>query len=230
MKTAKTILTASILALAACSAQPALAAYSASPISSSPDDTISYNRGSRIVIRETPTMAIAITPADEYYGRPSFFVDVKNNGDAPINFGTENITATVDGEKKLTIVHTRADIEKQAQNSAMWNGLLAAAVGGMSGYSSYSATTKTPHGKYKTTASYYSPYAANAATDRMMRPVNDELQTRMAEAGQDYIQTTTLMPGEGYGGRIVISKPKAKLPSVLKMTIMGETFTFEMTK
>ena len=54
---------------------------------------------------------------------------------------------------------------------------------------------------------------------------------RVDEISQNYLQMTTVLPGDGYGGCVAISKPKPKQwPAVLTLTVLGEPIIYEIQK
>lgn len=217
-------------AVALATSSPALAGNYASRPLPSAADAVTYNKGTPVMTRETATATITVLPTEAYFGRPSFLVEVTNHGTAPINFGVENIAASVAGEKKPTVVYDRKTMEAQAQNRAGWATVLATLAAASAGTSYYSSTTHTPYGSYRTHGSYRNAYASQAAADRYTSAISAGLEARLADARENAIQTTTIQPGESYGGRIVISKPKAKLPGALTLTVMGEAFAFTIAK
>jgi hypothetical protein len=224
----KTLTLSAAIALSV--ASPAYAGdYLAKPIAGAAD-VLTYDKGVPILTRETASAIITVLSVEAYYGRPSFVVEVFNKGAAPFNFGTENILADVAGAKKPMVVYTRKELEAQAQNRAAWAAVGAALVAASAGYSSYSSTTHTPYGSYRTRGSYYNSFAAQMQAQRAGEAISAGLGERIADAKANSLQTTTVQPGEGYGGRIVLSKPSAKFPAPLTLTIMGEAFAFEVTK
>ena len=82
------------------------------------------------------------------------------------------------------------------------------------------------------TASVTTPnYFAQANAARQVSAIHDNAAGRVDELSQNYLQMTTVQPGEGYGGRVAISKPKPKKwPAVLTLTVLGEPFIFEIQK
>lgn len=211
------------------STSPLLAAdYKSKPVPQS-TDSVTYYKGTPVVERATPFGKVRITSIGEETGKPAFVVDMLNESDAPINFGTENINASVVGEKKPTTVYSADDIQRMVQNKANW----AAALTAMAGASA----TNTSYGRACgyggcVTASVTTPnYYAQANAARQVNEIRNDEAGRIDELSQNYLQLTTVQPGEGYGGRVAISKPKSKKwPAVLKLTVLGEVFDFEITK
>jgi hypothetical protein len=199
------------------------------------NDVRSYDRGQVILTRETEKAIIAVFGSGNYYGRPSFVIEVTNKTDHPFDFGVENMSVEFPGQKKPTVVYTRADLDAQAQNRAAWASLAAAMAGSMSGYSSYSSNTYVPRlGTITTRGTYYNNGIALANSMALMGAVQDGLSNRLADAANSAVQTTTIPPGASYGGRVVYSKPKAKLPSPMTLTVRidgtEETFSFDVRK
>lgn len=196
-------------------------------------DVRTYDRGEVIVTRETEAAIIALYGSNAYYGRPSFIIEVTNKSDSSIDFGPENLAVRVAAERKPTIVYTKADLDKQAQERAGWAMLASALAASSAGYSSYSSNTFVPGvGTITSRGSFYNNYAAQAEQRAMMAQVQDGLAQRMADAANSALQITTVPPGASYGGRVVYSKPKikGKLPAKaeLSVTIGGVTELFEL--
>ncbi|MBD1210045.1 MAG: hypothetical protein H9535_16550 [Ignavibacteria bacterium] len=192
-------------------------------------DSLTYYKGVPVLERSTSFGKVRITSIGEETGKPAFVVEILNETEAPINFGTENISAKVVGQAKSIVVYTANDIQRMVQNKANW----AAALTAMSGSSATNRSSATACGysgcvsASVTTPDYYA--RANAA--RQISAIRDHEADRIGELAENYLQLTTVRPGEGYGGRVAISKPKPKKwPALLVLTVLDEHFSFEISK
>lgn len=192
-------------------------------------DSLTYYKGTPVVERTTAFGKVRITSIGEETGKPAFVVEILNESEAALNFGTENISASVAGQKKPTVVYTANDIQRMVQNKANWAAFGAAMAGASATNTSYgsacgyggcvNATVTTPN------------YFAQANAARQVNDIRNNEAGRIDELSQNYLQLTTVQAGESYGGRVAISKPKPKKwPAALTLTVLGEVFVFEMTK
>lgn len=210
-------------------AVPAVAGdFKSKPIPSDAD-SLSYYRGTPVVERATAFGKVRITAIGEETGKPAFVVEILNESEAPINFGTENISVSVVGQKKPTIVYTANDIQRMVQNKANWAAFGAAMAGASATNTSYGSACG--YGGCVTASVTTPNYIAQANAARQVRDIRNYEAGRIDELAQNYLQLTTVQPGESYGGRVAISKPKPKKwPAAVSMTVLGEVFSFEMTK
>lgn len=217
------------IALALSVSTPALAAdYMASPVAS-PEDTISYFKGAASVERATSFGTIRVTAIGEETGKPAFVVEITNTSGGPINIGTENMYASFAGQKKPTTVYSAADIQRMVESKAAW----AAALTGLSAALSSNTSTARAcgyNGCY--TATVTTPnYYAQANASRKIDAIYENSALRVDELKANYLQMTTVQPGQSYGGRVALSKPKVKTwPARLTLTIIGQDFTFDVRK
>ena len=217
------------LALALSVASPALAAdYMAVP-NPAPEDQLSYFKGVASIERKTDFGSIRITAIGEETGKPAFVVEILNQSDAPINFGTENISASITGQKKPTLVYSAGDIQRMVENKAAWAAALTGLSGALAtntstaracGYGGcYTATVRTPN------------YYAQADASRKIDAIYENSAARVDELKNNYLQTTTVAPGASYGGRVALSKPKVKQwPASLTLNVLGQEFSFNVRK
>lgn len=192
-------------------------------------DTLSYFKGTASIERVTEFGSIRITAIGEETGKPAFVIEITNTSQAPVNFGTENITAEFVGQKKPTLVYSAADIQRMVETKAA----LAAALTGLSGAlatNTSSATACGYGGCYRATVRT-PDYYARADASRKIDAIYENSAARVDELKENYLQTTTVAPNQSYGGRLALSKPKVKQwPASLVLTVMGETFNFDVRK
>jgi len=192
-------------------------------------DSLTYYKGTPVVERNAAFGKVRITSIGEETGKPAFVIEILNASETALNFGTENISASVAGQTKPTVVYTANDIQRMVQNKANWAAFGAAMAGASATNTSYGsacgyggcvhATVTTPN------------YFAQANAARQVNDIRNNEAGRIDELSQNYLQLTTVQSGESYGGRVAISKPKPKKwPAVLTLSVLGEVFSFEITK
>lgn len=192
-------------------------------------DSLTYYKGVPVLERSTSFGKVRITSIGEETGKPAFVVEILNETEAPINFGTENITAKISGQAKPAVVYTANDIQKMVQNKANWAAALTAMAGASANNTSYG--TACGYGSCVTASVTTPDYYARANAARQVSAIRENEAGRIDELSQNYLQLTTVQPGEGYGGRVAISKPKPKKwPALLTLTVMGEPVAFEISK
>jgi len=192
-------------------------------------DSLTYYKGTPVVERLTNFGKLRITSIPEETGKPAFIIEILNESENPINFGTENIVAAVAGQKKPVTVYSANDVQKMVQSKANW----AAAFTAMAGASATNTSYGTACGRYScVTATVTTPdYYARANAAQQVGEIRNMEANRIDELSQNYLQLTTVQPGESYGGRVALSKPKPKKwPATVTLTVLGEQFIFEMMK
>ena len=173
------------------------------------------------------------------HGSLQFRIAIYNSTTTSFNFGVENIKVYQDDN--LTTVFTRDQLESKAKSRAMWSQIGYAMIAGVAAAAQNNntyATTYTPHGVYSTVIS--SPglsngqLAAAAAGGGAIALSEIGLQKTLDAIGDEIIQTTTIDPNSGYGGRIVIGKLRdSKLGDTVKLcidaggTVQNFTFTIQ---
>lgn len=210
-------------------ASPATAAKFQSMPISTPTDSISYERGAPVIERDTAFGQIRITSIDEEAGKPAFVIEILNESGRPINFGTENVKAAVAGQKKQTLVYTADEIQKMVEADANF----AAGMASLSGDLAASNTKVRSCGrKGCVTEKFTTPnYMEQRKAARKVDSIERDTANRLDDLAQNYLQTTTVRSGRSYAGRVAISKPKVDYwPAKLTLTVLGERFSFEMTK
>lgn|SRR5690606_25199058 len=186
---------------------------------------VTYENGKPTTDLELEGGAVKITPLGvAANGRLSFAVAGYNKLGAPSNFGSENFTANVGGVQLK--VYTYAQLEKEAKTAATWAAVAVALSGAASvyaannnAYRTTNTTLYTPKGLYTAHSRTYDPTAAaigtaaaTAATAGGIYLIGKELDQTLERLGGTILQTTTIEPGEAYGGQIVVAKPKKSAP------------------
>ena len=174
------------------------------------DQDVRYEQG----IATVENAVVRITPIRELdHGSLQFKIAVFNDGDRSFNFGVENVT--VSHNETEVVVLSREELERKAKSRALWSQIGYAALAGLAAgaqSNTYTATTYTPHGTYRTEVNQPGLSTAQAATlaagGGAIALSQLGLQRTLAAIGEEIVQTTTVDPGTGYGGRIVIAKLK----------------------
>lgn len=191
-------------------------------------------------LQGVPTISVAdenggvmVTQNEKMYGRVRMNVAFTNASDMSVNFGVENITATIDGEP--IEIMTADGLEKIAKRKAGWANFAVAMAGGLGAAAAHANSTRTyttvSHGRY---GSYYSqtrvndPTAAAIGTAASvggaaytMSRINANLEQTLGAIQNNVIQTTTVDPKNNYGGMLVFDKFKVdkKAPGRLEIVI-----------
>jgi hypothetical protein len=206
---------------------------------------VNFLRGIPTVTRDVEGHgAVQITPLPVDHGSMSFLVVYYNGEATPTNFGVENIRATVGGENLQ--IFTERDMEHKAKNRAAWTAFGMAILGAVAtaaqSSNSYSNTyVNTPHGGYSFHTYYHdsglngAQAATIGATGAALYLNEANLRNTIDNLSQNYLQTTTIDPNNGFGGKVAIHKLNGKqqgLPIVLTVTVNGVDYpiTFSINK
>lgn len=203
-------------------------------------ETVRYFKGTPTLDLQQVYGAVQVTPFTIDHGSLVFTLAVYNDGSQPINFGLENVRAEVAGAPISLL--TVDQLIAKAESRARWSQIGLALLGGLaagaaaSQRNTYSSTTYTPYGTYRTWASISNPYAAqNAAliaggTGVAINAIQNQLDRTREALGENVIQLTTVDPGDSFAGKIVLAKLKDKrLPQRVRIiaTMNGEEYPFE---
>lgn len=211
-------------------------------------ETIRYRTGIPTLNLETPTGSVTVTPLPLDHNHATFGVAIYNKGDNSINFGIENVTASIGGQ--AIPVLGREELQKRAKSRAAWSMVGLALLSGVAAAAASTAHTtdhaygnvRTPHGTYFWSSSYRDNSigaAASAATIAAgtagIIGIQNRLEYTLGTLATDILQTTTVDPDNSYGGVVVIEKPDGgKLPYDVTITMhfngADYPFTFRLTE
>ena len=203
--------------------------------------TIRYTQGVATIDVRRARGAVQVTPLGLDHGRLTFDVAVLNLGNAPDNFGVEDIRASVQGQDFPIL--TRDRLDSMARNRAMWSQIAVAALTGVaagvaaSQRDHYSATTFTPRGTYRTFISAPSTGGQIAAAGFVaggaytVANIEGQLDATRAALANEIVQTTTVDPEDSYAGRFVMEKIRGRnmrWPQDVTVTVNfnGEEYPF----
>ena len=211
-------------------------------------ETIRYRTGIPTLNIETPGGSVTVTPLPLDHNHATFGVAVYNKGDNSINFGIENVTASI-GAQSLPVL-SREELQKRAKSRAAWSMVGLALLSGVAAAAASTAHTtdhsygnvRTPHGTYSWSASYRDNSLGAAAAGSTIAAgtagiigIQNRLDYTLGTLATDILQTTTIDPDNTYGGIVVVEKPSGmSLPYdvTLAMHLNGADypFTFRMTE
>ncbi|MCU6453917.1 hypothetical protein LPN01_07490 [Sphingomonas sp. A2-49] len=229
------IITAGIMFV---SASPVSAKLVVKPIADA-NQVIRFNRGipeieEDLVGQQAAVRVIPLPGLD--HGSLSFKVAVYNKSLKTMNVGVENMTFSY-GADRLA-VFTKEQVESKAKKRAMWSQIGYAMLAGAAAAAQNNNTTVTtyaPSGRiYRTVIERPGlsdgQIAAVAAGGGAVALSQIGLNKTLEMLNDEYIQTTTLDPESGYGGRVICSKlKKAKIGGLVALAIdvNGEQHIFK---
>ena len=187
--------------------------YSVSPVADG-SQQVRYDHGQPTIYSETKFGAVQITAmgvnSDHRLG---FGVAVANKGHTPTNFGVENVSL-VQADGTAGKMLTSIELVHEAKVQAGWKMFGAALAGAGQAYAaSQSARTTTmgtvytPAGPASYFATTYNPALAQqgiteagAQTNANLGSIKADLDQTLASIHDSVLQTTTVNPGDSYGG------------------------------
>lgn len=177
--------------------------------------------------------------------RASLVILTLNKGEAPYNFGPENVTVTANGQSFVVLTYNQ--LVREERSRAKWRrvaGALAAGssssaasnAGNSSGtFSAYGSNGSSAYGSYNS----YDAGKAQAAqaqvnrdNQQMMQNIRRNEQAALAALDSN-MQTSTVDPGQSFGGHVSVELPKdlrkvkAPTPALISVTIGGEVHQFQ---
>jgi hypothetical protein len=180
--------------------------------------------GQPALVSRTKSSIVMVRPASRQFqagGRPVYVVAITNLGGAPINFLMANVEVTqnVKGQAFAVKVMTFEQLATEERNRQIAVAVMGGLAAGANAYSasqagrySQTSTVTTPRGNvYQVNTTGYSPTAnaiaqsnAAAQNEAMIGAMIERGQQNMAALEQGIIKDNTLMPGEWYGGQLVL--------------------------
>jgi hypothetical protein len=211
-------------AVAALSLGACATTYSVTPLASA-NQNVTYDHGAPVVMSKKENGAVRVAPTSTaFQGRMSLGVVAFNDGKANANLGTENVQVFTAGGVPVRIF-TYEQLAREAKTAAAWQAFAVALSGAANAYAASQPTTVNTYGSvygsrggsasYAATTTVYNP--ANAAlansinqaqTSRSISYIGATLDSTLAGLGSSILRTTTIEPGNAFGGNVVIDKPK----------------------
>jgi hypothetical protein len=210
--------------------------YSITPM---PGDgqTVRYVSGRPTIYAEGAHSAVQVTALDpNEKGRLVYSVAVQNRSEESDNIGVEDVSLTAAGAPVR--VFTVPELERMAKNDATTAAVLIALAGGVSAAAAAqsptsTSTTTTPYGTYRTETTNRALQslqvaAVSAGTAASLRDVSSGLDATLNDLGANVLQTTTVDPGDSFGGQIIgdrVEIPKgAPLNTELTIRFAGDEY------
>ena len=201
--------------------------------------TVRYEKGLATIEDDLPSAGVRVMPLAELdHGSMQFKIAVYNKSSAPFNFGVENISA--EHNNQALAVFSVDDLEKKAKSRAMWSQIGYAMLAGAAAAAQNNNTTYTTYtprgGVYRTVVNRSGLSAGQVATvaagGGAIALSQIGLQKTLESLNEDVLQTTTVDPESGYGGKVIVSKMRAmKAGDVVAVTVMtgAEKHVFQFT-
>jgi hypothetical protein len=209
--------------------------YSMSPVPQA-SQQIRYERGEPTLYSEHLLGVVQVTPVkvtDDM--RLAFGIAAFNKSGAPSNFGVENISLA-EGDGTADKIFTSGELIHEAKVKAAWATFATALAGGLAAANSYSTTTATaytPEGSVSLYARTYDPAQAaeaRAETRENLAAIQNSLDRTISGINGSVLQTTTVNPGDSYGGIVVADKlDSSRYPQTVSLHIAwnGEDHAFK---
>jgi hypothetical protein len=204
---------------------------------------VSYERGIATVASEQEHTAVKVTPLGfTPRGRIRLGIAALNKGAAPLNLGYENVDV-VDVSGIALHKLDKAELVRIAKRQAEWAEVAVALAGAAAAYGNSQSAYSTTYGNVGGTtfsARTYNPGLANALNDqnaeqtgRSLRDIDAGLGQVIANLNGSILETTTIAPGQSFGGEIIVDPPKAlhgakvAQPISVRVTLGGEVHAFK---
>lgn len=199
--------------------------YSVTPVASDTQN-LTYDRGVAVVMSKKDRGAVRVAPTSTVFeGRMSLGVVAFNDSERSANLGAENVLVFTASGSSVR-VFTYEQLVKEAKNQAAWQAFAVAMAAGANAYAASQPTTVNSYGtaygtggsmNYASTSTINNP--ANTAlansinqaqTNRSINQIADTLDATLASLGSNILRTTTIEPGNAFGGNVIIDKPRFK--------------------
>lgn len=214
-------------------------------VQAEPEQQSRMDSGVEMVESDLPTTSARIfEPEVKVEKRLAIQVMVFNASGEPFNFGPENVTAeTAGGEAVAVIPYEKLVKEEKGRRTWAAIGLALGAMGNSlnAANAGYSHGTVNAFGSGGWGTANYSAYnagqayAAQSLANTQNQIATARFQENSAasmEALKANLRTTTVDPGETFGGQLMLEMPKAARKSkepvdvLIHMALGGETHTF----
>ncbi len=212
-----------LVALAALSLGACATSYSVTPIAGAAQN-LPYDHGAPVVMSKKENGAVRVAPTDTaFQGRMSLGVVAFNDSKVSANLGTENVHVYTAAGVSVP-VFTYEQLAREAKTRAAWQTFAVALAAGANAYAASQPTTVNSYGtvygsrgsvNYASTATVYNPSNAalansinQAQTSRSMGQISATLDATLAGLGSSILRTTTIEPGNAFGGNVIIGRPK----------------------
>lgn len=238
---------AAALVLTGCASQMSIQAQP------NPEQKTSYVAGQPVILSEKNYSVVVSQSSSQARSneRLSFLVYFLNNQNVPINFGTENITASLNGQPIKVFNHEEVIAQMESERNAQMLSMALAGLGqsmSASGQQQHFGTMSSQYygsqgyvgqgvGTYSGTS--YNPTAAAVAQSKIQAQTQQNIgnisQTHnqeIANTRSALLATETVYPGNNHGGYILAEKlggSNASGSLTLNVKVGGEQHSFEFS-
>lgn len=209
---------AAALCLAGCATS-----YGVTPMAAASQD-IQYDHGTALVMSKKDHGAVRVAPtATTFQKRIGLGVVAFNDGSQPMNLGVENVHVFTASGTPVQ-VFTYEQLVREAKTAAAWQTFAVALAAGANAYAAAQPTTYNTYGSaygnrgyvnYQATTTVYNPTTAaisnqinQAQTERSLGQISATLNSTLSSLGGSILRTTTVRPGEAFGGQVMVDRPK----------------------
>ncbi|MBB4148671.1 hypothetical protein [Sphingobium scionense] len=176
-------------------------------------ETARYHQGVPTLHLETPTGAVEVRPLPVRDGQLSFAVAVYNKGDAPANFGPENVWSSIG--PVLTKEQLKDGVRRRARGAKIATVIIAGTLAGVastaSSHGTYYGWARTPRGPVPTAIRWedhsvgvLGAAAAVGGGALAIHAIDRRLGHTLDQFESEILQTNTVDPGASFGGMAII--------------------------
>src|ERR1044071_1335206 len=206
--------------------------------------TVIYIQGAPTIVSPRKSI-VSVMVYPEANGHVVFSIGGRNQSTGNINFGTENVSADANG--KPLRVFTYEELAKRINSRAAWQRFAGAAGAGLRAGSAvqpaqtnitggfnggYGYNNQPYYGRYYGQATTVDPAKQAIAQSAISSDARADAaninaqQNQSLSALQMILRTTTVQPGQMYGGKVEIARPP--VPSIMNVRVnfAGEAHVF----
>lgn len=192
-------------------------------------ETARYHQGVPTLHLETSTGAVEVRPLPVRDGQLSFAVAVYNKGDAPANFGPENVWSSIG--RVLTKEQLEDDARRRAMGAKIATAIIAGTLAGVastaSSHGTYYGWARTPRGPVPTAIHWedhsvgvLGAAAAVGGGALAIHGIDRRLGYTLDRFESEILQTNTVDPGASFGGTAIIPiERRQSLAPEIRLTI-----------
>lgn len=191
-------------------------------------ETARYRQGVPTLHLETSTGAVEMRPLPVSDRRLSFAVAVYNKGEAPANFGPENVWASIG--PTLTVDELEAEARRRATGRKIATALVAGTIAGIastaSTHGTYYGWTPSRRGPVPTaihwednTVGVVGAAAAVGGGVMAIHGIDKRLDYTLGRLGDEILQTNTVDPGASFGGVVVVPMARDASTKDIRVTV-----------
>ncbi len=217
------------------------AGLTSSPLATD-QQSLFYSNGIASISERSNPSEIGLTLFKVENSRLHFSVDARNIGSQNFDIGAENFSVFEESGRQLHVYQAH-ELIRTAQNAATAEkiGTTVGVVFGVLGSiaastSTTTGTANTPYGPVSYTETRRDPAIAAAGSSASIgagalayNSINRNLDAKISQISQNYLQTNTVGPGQRAVGVFEVDAPRGRLPATVKveLNIAGRPFEFD---